>query len=194
MTKLYSKKNPGQRDFKSLGTGILNSLTGNRIYNRENFPGASRPSKTLNGVLQDPQSGLSLGGEFAVHFTSLVFRKFCCKIYSVQNFKKNFKCFTKVFGIFLDEVNWIQQCLTKYLFAFKVICITFYWFQRMLRETTFLTNTANSPPPKDSHFPCSKNPHWRPYWGEPYVKIPGTGISKFFYCRVWSLCGDNFFL
>jgi hypothetical protein len=62
VTKLYSKKNPGQRDFKSLGTGILNSLTGNRIYNRENFPGASRPSKTLTGVLQDPQSGLSLGG------------------------------------------------------------------------------------------------------------------------------------
>ena len=54
--------------------------------------------------------------------------------------------------------------------------------------------TAISPPPKDSHFAYSKNPHWRPLGGgEPYVKIPGTGISKFFYCRVWSFFGDNFF-
>ena len=51
-----------------------------------------------------------------------------------------------------------------------------------------------TPPPKDSHFAHSKNPQWRPLGGEPYVKIPGTGISKFFYCRVWSLFGDNFFL
>jgi hypothetical protein len=34
------------------------------------------------------------------------------------------------------------------------------------------------PYPKDSHFAHSKNPYWRPYWGEPYVKIPGTRISN----------------
>jgi hypothetical protein len=33
-----------------------------------------------------------------------------------------------------------------------------------------------------------------PLGGEPYVKIPGTWISKCFYCKVWSLFGDNFFL
>ena len=33
-----------------------------RPYNRENFPGASRPSKTLTGVLIGTENWLSLGG------------------------------------------------------------------------------------------------------------------------------------
>ena len=65
------EKNPGCRDFKILvleknpGYWYLKSSTENRVeslYNRENFPGASRPSKTLSGVLRDPQNRLSLGG------------------------------------------------------------------------------------------------------------------------------------
>jgi hypothetical protein len=54
----YWKKNSGTGN-KILGTGISNSSTGNRIeipYNRENFPGASRTSKTLTGVLWDLQN------------------------------------------------------------------------------------------------------------------------------------------
>jgi hypothetical protein len=49
------EKNPGYRDLKS--------STGNHIesvYHRENFLGASRPSKTLTGVLRDLQNRLSL--------------------------------------------------------------------------------------------------------------------------------------
>ena len=40
------EKNPGYRYFKSSTENRVESL-----YNRENFPGASRPSKTLTGVL-----------------------------------------------------------------------------------------------------------------------------------------------
>ena len=50
------EKNPGYGDFKSSTENRVESL-----YNRENFPGASRPSKTLTGVLRERQSGLSLG-------------------------------------------------------------------------------------------------------------------------------------
>ena len=61
--------NPGTAK-KILGTGISNSSTGNRIespHNRENFPGASCPSKSLTGVLIGTENWLSLGGEeFAV--------------------------------------------------------------------------------------------------------------------------------
>ena len=56
--------NPGTGK-KILGTGISNSSTENLIespYNRENFPGASRPSKTLTGVLIGTENWLSLGG------------------------------------------------------------------------------------------------------------------------------------
>ena len=63
------KKNPGYRDSKilvlekNLGYRDFKSSTENRVeslYNRENFPGASRPSKTLTGVLIGAQN-LSLG-------------------------------------------------------------------------------------------------------------------------------------
>ena len=70
------RENPGYRDFKipvlekNPGYRYFKSSTENRVeslYNRENFPGASRPSKTLTGVLRERQSELSLwGGEFAV--------------------------------------------------------------------------------------------------------------------------------
>ena len=66
------EKNPGYRDFKSSTENRVESL-----YNRENFPGASRPSKTLTGVLRDPQNRLSLGGggEFAVEAKTTYFLK-----------------------------------------------------------------------------------------------------------------------
>ena len=57
VTNVCSKKNPEHRNLKSRhwkknpGYGISNPSTGNRISNRENFPGASRPSKTLTSVL-----------------------------------------------------------------------------------------------------------------------------------------------
>ena len=72
---LVLEKNPGYRDFKILvleknpGYRYFKSSTENRVeslYNRENFPGASRPSKILTGVLRDPKNRLSLGGDFAV--------------------------------------------------------------------------------------------------------------------------------
>ena len=82
------EENPGYRDFKSrywkkiLGTRISNPSTENRIeshYNRENFPGASRPSKTLTGVLISTHNWLSLGGgEFAVIIAEPWF--FFCKV------------------------------------------------------------------------------------------------------------------
>ena len=56
--------NPGTAK-KIPGAGISNPGTENRIespYNRENFPGASRPSKTLTGVLIGTGNWLSLGG------------------------------------------------------------------------------------------------------------------------------------
>ncbi len=56
--------NPGTGK-KIPGTGISNSSTENRIessHKRENFPGASRPSKTLTGVLIGTENWLSLGG------------------------------------------------------------------------------------------------------------------------------------
>ena len=51
------EKNHGYRDFKSSTDSSVESL-----YNKENFPGASRPSKTFTGFLRERQSGLSLGG------------------------------------------------------------------------------------------------------------------------------------
>ena len=70
------EKNPGYRDFKSSTENRVESL-----YNRENFPGASRPSKTLTGVLRERQSGLSLGGGgFAVGFCLSVKKDFFCAV------------------------------------------------------------------------------------------------------------------
>ena len=48
-----------------------------------------------------------------------------------------------------------------------------------LVKKTLIWCTANSPPPKECRFAHSKNTHRRPLGG-PYVKIPGTGISKIF--------------
>ena len=76
------EKNPGYRDFKILvleknsGYRDFKASTENRVEslcNRENFPGASRPSKTLTGVLRDPQSGSSLGGSLLYTFLLSIF-------------------------------------------------------------------------------------------------------------------------
>jgi hypothetical protein len=78
---------------------------------------------------------------------------------------------------------------------FVVVSQTFVW-QLFSQNLSDIRSDIYSklPPPKDCRFAHSKNPHRRPMGGESYVKIPGTGISKDFYCRVWSLFGDNFFL
>ena len=106
MTKLCSKKNPGYRDFKSqywkkilgtemskswywkkiLGAGISNPSTGNRIYIRENFPGASRPSKTLTGVLIGTRNQQSLGG-----LCCTVYKYFLYSLFQMETKKISYK-------------------------------------------------------------------------------------------------------
>ena len=50
---------------------------------------------------------------------------FKCTVYKIWG--KNLKFLTKIFEIFLEEVNWIQKCKKNIFFVFKVICVTFYW-------------------------------------------------------------------
>ena len=56
-----------------------------------------------------------------------------------------------------------------------------------LSKDLLLKMLQQSPPPEDCRFAHSKNPYRRPLGGGAYIKIPGTGISNDFYCRVWSL-------
>ena len=55
------EKNPGYRDFKSTTENRVESLC-----NRENIPGASRPSKPLPVSYETLKTGCPWGGEFAV--------------------------------------------------------------------------------------------------------------------------------
>ena len=92
--------------------------------------------------------------------------------------KRNNICFL----LKVRNKKWLSGTKISFFFENSKINHVTTWKSSDLQQTPH--------PPKDSHFAHSKNP----YWGEPYVKIPGTGISKLFYCRVWSLFGDNFFL
>ena len=68
-----------------------------------------------------------------VHCT--LYNRNFCKVYKIWG--KNLKFLTKIFEIFLEEVNWIQKCKKKHFFVFKVICVTFSWFSKYFHNDFF---------------------------------------------------------